>query len=112
VLKINYTKELVDEIKKVHPGNTLLHDLAEAGEESIGKLLLDLIPKDPTYDEIINAGTFEEFLALQDRAKEAKVKDALYEKWIREAHAAYLSDIQSMPKVKRKMPYNIIEEKR
>jgi hypothetical protein len=110
MLKINYTKELVDGIKRVYPGNTLLHDLAEAGEESIGRILLDSIPKDPTYDEIINAVTFEAFLALQNRAKEAKIKDALYEKWIREAHAAYLNDIMSKPKEKRKMPYTLIEE--
>jgi len=53
MLKINYTQELIDEIKRVYPNNTLLHDLAEEGEESIGRLLLDSIPKDPKYDRIL-----------------------------------------------------------
>ncbi|MFA5366616.1 MAG: hypothetical protein WC333_01930 [Dehalococcoidia bacterium] len=110
MLKINYTQELIDEIKKVYPDNTLLHDLVEEGEESIGRMLLDLIPKDPTYDELLAIETFEEFQALKNHAKQAKIKDALYEKWIREMHAAYLNDIQSTPIVKRKLMYNLIEE--
>jgi hypothetical protein len=111
VLKIKYTQELIDGIKRIHPDNTLLHDLAEAGEESIGRILLDSIPKNPTYDEIINVKSFEEFLKLQKRAKVAKIKDDLYGKWIGEMHAAYLDDIQSKPKEKQKLSYTLIEEK-
>jgi hypothetical protein len=110
MLKINYTQELINEIKKVYPDNILLHDLVEEGEESIGRLLLDSIPKNPTYDEIINVETFKEFQMIKDRAKQAKVKDALYERWIGEMHAAYLNNIQSTPKIKQKLLYNLIEE--
>lgn len=110
MIVITYTQTLIDWIKKTYPENKKLHDLAEAGDESIGEILKSNIPKDPTFNEIADIKTVEGLLELRSTAVKAKRKINLYELWIKEMHAAYIKDSQLKPRGNKNQTYDLVIE--
>jgi hypothetical protein len=73
-----YTKDLIDEVKKLYPDSKTMHKLAEEGDAFLGRYLDDSSPTGISVDEVLLATSLEQ---LQKKARLAKRKCELYAKW-------------------------------
>jgi len=78
---MSYTKELIDEVKRIYPDSPTMHQLAENGGVMLGRYLDDSCKSSIDINIILNAKTLEE---IQTIARKEKEKVHLYNKWCNE----------------------------
>jgi hypothetical protein len=76
-----YTKELIKQVKELYPNNETIHNLADSGNEFLGRYLDDSASVSINIDTILLATSLEE---LQKLAREQKKKVNLYRLWCKE----------------------------
>ena len=75
---IKYSKEFIEECKRVYPNWKELHKALEEGKVIVGRMLDDSRYDKITNDEILTASSLKE---LQDKANKIKDKNNLYSWW-------------------------------
>lgn len=73
-----YTRELINEVKELYPGDHKMHELAENGNVFLGRYLDDSCSTGMSIDKILLAVSLDE---LQTEARKMKRKVILYQKW-------------------------------
>ncbi len=75
---MQYSKELINEVKELYPNSKEIHDLAKSGNVFLGRYLDDSSSGAISIDTILLATSLDE---LQKKARMAKRKLELYHKW-------------------------------
>ncbi len=75
---MEYTKELIAEVKELYPNSKEMHKLADEGNGFLGRYLDDSSPSGISIDEILLSTSLDE---LQQKARNHKRKVQLYKKW-------------------------------
>lgn len=76
-----YSTELIAEIKAVYPDSPDLHEMAEAGNVMVGRILDDSSYGSVSVDDILTALSLEE---IQAKARIIKRKSRVYGMWCKE----------------------------
>lgn len=74
-----YTREFIERVKRAYPTSERMHELAESGDEFLGRYLCDSAPQGIDYREVLGATSLEE---LKEKALLVKEKNALYRDFV------------------------------
>lgn len=78
---MEYSKELINEVKELYPNSTEMHKLTKSGGVFLGRYLDDSSSSMISIDTILLATSLDE---LQKKARISKRKLELYHKWCNE----------------------------
>lgn len=75
---MNYSRELINEVKELYPDSKEMNKLAKNGGTFLGRYLDDSSSNMISVDTVLAATSLDD---LQKKARHAKRKLALYNKW-------------------------------
>lgn len=76
-----YSEELIKEVKECYPDDTKIHELAEQGNPSLGRYLVDNSSTGIPLNTVLSALTLSN---LQDKARAQLRKVECYRMWCKE----------------------------
>jgi hypothetical protein len=82
---MKYSSSLISRVKQLYPESPRMHELAEQGNEFLGRYLDDSSQGSVNVDTVLLATSLDK---LQVTAREIKMKKELYSDWWNEVNAA------------------------
>lgn len=82
-MDIQYSDDFKRKVKELYPNDTNMHNMADRGDDFLGRYLDDSSSSNIDCDTILIATSLDE---LQKKARALKQKKELYAQWYREKY--------------------------